>query len=165
MSDGLLGQDLVTAQVGVLGSMLIDEAAVGPVMARVTEDAFVTPQYRLIFQAARRVFDAGRPVDPITINEALGGASGEQLLALMEQTPTAANCDAYVELLLRASRRHRLRELGEQLADAADDEAAERAVDAINRLQCQRPEVRITGLSAAYSDFFDRQRAGMEAAP
>ena len=165
MSSSLLGQDLVTAQAGVLGSMLIDEACVGPVMARVAEDAFVTPQYRVIFQAARRVFDAGRPVDPITINEALGGTSGEQLVALMEQTPTSANCDAYVDLLLRSSRRHRLRELGEQLADAEDDEAAARAVDAINRLQCQRAEVRITSLEDAYAAFFQRQQGGKDAAP
>ena len=155
----------MTAQVGVLGSMLIDEAAVGPVMARVTEDAFVTPQYRMIFQAARRVFAAGQPVDPITVNEALGGQSGEALVAVMEQTPTAANCDAYVELLLSSSRLHRLRDLGGQLAEAEDAEAAERAVDAINRLQCERPTVPITGLEQALTAFFDRQNKGQAAAP
>ena len=41
------------------------------------------------------MFDAGRPVDPITVNEALGGQSGEQLVALMEQ----AACNAIAETL------------------------------------------------------------------
>ena len=44
----VLTQDLMNAQVGVLGSMLIDEECVGFVLSRVSERDFVTQQYGLI---------------------------------------------------------------------------------------------------------------------
>lgn len=39
-----LGSEAVSAEVGVLGSMLIDEAAVGPMVLRLSEEDFLTPE-------------------------------------------------------------------------------------------------------------------------
>ena len=50
----VLTQDLMNAQVGVLGSMLIDEECVGFVLSRVSERDFVTQQYQQLFWLVRR---------------------------------------------------------------------------------------------------------------
>lgn len=73
----VLTQDLMNAQVGVLGSMLIDEECVGFVLSRVSERDFVTQQYRSIFRAIRTLFREGLPTDAIAVREKLGGKLGD----------------------------------------------------------------------------------------
>lgn len=48
-----LSSEAISAEVGVLGSMLIDEAAVGPVMMAVSEEDFLTQEAKRVFQAIR----------------------------------------------------------------------------------------------------------------
>ena len=48
-ADPILSQSLMDAQVGVLGSMLIDESCVGLVLSQISERDFVSAQYRMIF--------------------------------------------------------------------------------------------------------------------
>ena len=73
----VLTQDLMNAQVGVLGSMLIDEECVGFVLSRVSERDFVTQQYRSIFRTIRALFREGLPTDAIAVREKLGGKLGD----------------------------------------------------------------------------------------
>ena len=83
------------AERAVLGAMLIDENIVSQVLAEVDERDFTSTANRLIFQAAREVFREGGHADAITINAKLGYASGspeqQQLIDLMEVTPTSAS--------------------------------------------------------------------------
>ena len=103
----VLTQDLMNAQVGVLGSMLIDEECVGFVLSRVSERDFVTQQYRSIFRAIRTLFREGLPTDAIAVREKLGGKLGDGwsklLTGIMDYTPTAANVDGYVQMLKEKS--------------------------------------------------------------
>ena len=91
------------AERAVLGAMLIDESIVSQVLAEVDERDFTSTANRLIFQAAREVFREGGHADAITINAKLGYASGspqqQQLIDLMEVTPTSASW-----ILIRLSR-------------------------------------------------------------
>ena len=48
--DAILSQRLLDAQVGVLGSMLIDPDTVPEVLSRVRDEDFAEKKYRLIFQ-------------------------------------------------------------------------------------------------------------------
>ena len=118
----LLSESLMTAAVGVLGSMLIDEAAVGPMLMAVAEDDFQLPEQRTIFRCMAQLYGQGQPVDAITVSEALGGKYRELMARYIEVTPTAANADAYAEALKKTSRLHRLRQIGEQLATAEEEE-------------------------------------------
>ena len=87
----VLTQDLMNAQVGVLGSMLIDEECAGFVLSRVSERDFVTQQYRSIFRAIRALFREGLPTDAIAVREKLGGKLGDGwsklLTGIMDYTP------------------------------------------------------------------------------
>ncbi len=54
-----LSSEAISAEVGVLGSMLIDEAAVGPVMMAVSEEDFLTQEAKRVFQAIRDRYARG----------------------------------------------------------------------------------------------------------
>ena len=83
--------------------MLIDPDTVGPTLSRVQALDFTTKQYRTIFQAIQALFRAGKPVDGITVRETVGGGFTQLLANLIDATPTAANLDAYIDLLKRSA--------------------------------------------------------------
>ena len=109
-----LSSEAISAEVGVLGSMLIDEAAVGPVMMAVSEEDFLTQEAKRVFQAIRDRYARGEPVDPLLIAADLGDAYRPVLAKYIDETVTAANAEGYARALKRTSRLYRLRRLGEE---------------------------------------------------
>ena len=152
----LLSQQLMTAAVGVLGSMLIDETAVGPMLLAVDESDFQDPVQRNVFRAFRELHGAGRSVDPILVNERLGGGYDKLLVSWMEATPTAANADAYAAALKRSSRLWRLRQIGDALAQSENEDACRGLIDQANLILCDRPGVRRVTMAQALKDWFRR---------
>ena len=134
----ILSEELMTAAVGVLGSMLIDENAVGPMLLAVEESDFQLPEHRHVFAAIRDLFRHGRPVDATLVNEALGRGYERLLADLMDRTPTAVHADAYAEALKRTSRLWQLRQLGDALS-ALDEEEHGRAL--IDRASARCEEI------------------------
>ena len=96
-------QRLIDAQIGVLGSMLLDENCIASVMTATREQNFVSTVYRNIYRAIRTLFAASKPVDYITVRTQLHADTGadytETLLEIRDCTPTAANVDEYVKML------------------------------------------------------------------
>ena len=155
-ADPILSQALLDAQTGVLGSMLIDADTVGPVMARTTAKDFRSPQHRLVYEAIRRLFDRGAPVDGVSVNAELGGNASAFLVQLMELTPTAANCDEYVALLKQSAALDELRILGERLSDAKDLDAARGMIEQAGTILSERNEIRVVSAAQGLSDFISR---------
>lgn len=156
MSETGLTQRLLTAEQGVLGSMLIDEETVGPMLMAVGEDDFQTTENRNLFRAIKELYGQGRVPDPILVNEYLGGSYGNLMAGLMEITPTAANATAYAEALRETSRLWRLRQIGEQLTQAASQEDCRELVDAANLVLCERSSVRRLDMNRGLKEFFVR---------
>ncbi len=150
------------AQVNVLGAMLIDPEAVGPLLHRLTAEDFIEGRYRNIFQAIKRLRGQGKDPDPLMVNDALGGNCRQILAELMEVTPTSANAEEYAAILHRAALQYRLSELGEQLAEAAASglDEARAVADKITALACEKPGVRIMDLRQCYEEFLDRHSEG-----
>lgn len=159
-SKGILSEELLTAAVGVLGSMLIDENAVGPMLLAVEESDFHLPEYRHVFAAIRDLFRHGRPVDAVLVNEAMGGGYERLLADLMDRTPTAVHADAYAEALKRTSRLWQLRQLGDELSSIDGEEQGRALIDQANLLFCQRASVRRLTMQEGYRAFFDRHGPG-----
>jgi len=152
----LLDQKMLSAAEGVLGSMLIDEKAVGPILQAVTEEDFLKPEYRSVFRAIRDLYGQGKPCDPILLNEYLGGDYGPLLLTLIDLTPTSANAGAYAEILRETSRLWRLREIGLQLNEAVELDACRELVDKANLLLSERSGVRRLDMERGFTEFFKR---------
>ncbi len=156
MSNKILSERLLTAEQGVLGSMLIDGETVGSMLMAVSEDDFQVPENRNIFRAFQELYGLGRTPDPILVNEHLGGAYGKLLAQLMEVTPTSANAKEYASSLRETSRLWRLRTVGEQLAQAADLGSCQELADQVNMLLCERCGVRRLDMRQGLKEFFIR---------
>lgn len=121
---------VLSTQAAVVGSLLIDPKICGELFAEVQCADFVTAEYRSVYEAARGLFFDGRPVDPVTVLDRMGGGTHvRQFLGeLMEVTPTSANWREYAALLREQARLWRLQAIGRQLAEAATlDEARQLA--------------------------------------
>lgn len=157
MSRGvMLAQVALEAQYSVLGAMLIDPDCVGEVLLRLKDQDFLEPTYRLAYQAIRKLYNAGKPTDALSVNDALGGESRQLLADCITLTPTAANVMEWVEILKRRALQYRLAELGDKLSEAVDLDEALGYVDEINAANCQKEGVKITGMKQAYEEFLDR---------
>ena len=159
--DAILSQRLLDAQVGVLGSMLIDPDTVPEVLSRVRGEDFAEKKYRLIFQAIQARFRAGQAIDPILVRETLGGGVDSPwtsiLQGLMDVTTTAAHVDDYVDALRASVTLSNLRTLGTQLAEADRLEDAQTLLDQMRAQQVSRPNVQAMDMAEGLERFLDRQ--------
>ena len=147
---------LLEAQQAVLGSMLIDEKTVGPVLQDVTPDDFTTGAYRQIFLAFRAQFASGAACDPVTVNARLGGKYDRLLMELIEITPTSANVKSYVAILKQEARIHRLQDVAQRMLEAEDEDALRALMSEANALSVERPGLRVVSMEDALSKFYVR---------
>lgn len=146
------------AQIGVLGSMLIDgEHTAGLVMQSLQPEDFTGPN-RTIFKVCRELFRAGRPIDPVPVSHKLGDEYKQMLLEIMELTPTAANVREYITLTAEQSRLDKLKSLGASMAGCVDAEEAQSLLAQANRVAGGRPSVRVVSMEQGLLDFYERQR-------
>lgn len=157
----LLGESMMSSAVGVLGSMLIDERAIGPMLMAVSEDDFHVPEQKRIYRAIRELYSEGSSVDAILVNDRLGGKYNEYLANILNATPTAANADAYARELRRSSRLWQLKEIGEAIGSADNEEDIRALIDKANLLFCDRGDVRRVTMEQAFREFFKR-KAGQD---
>ena len=149
------------AQIAIIGSMLIDDACIGDVLSAITADDFPSGAYKSTFQRIKSLFLAGRPIDPITVQEAMQGGDkyAEFLKECMLLTPSAANVLEYCDVLKRTTRLAKLNELGGLLQATASLEQAEEYIAKLNALMVERPGLRITTAAEAAKDFLERMQA------
>lgn len=152
----ILSEQLATSAEAVLGSMLIDPEAVGPMLMALDERDFKLPQLRAIFLALKDRYGKGLPTDPVLINEDLGGSYRELIGQMAAQTPTSANAGEYAALLKKSSQLWELREIGEALVQAEDPDACRELIDRANLLLCNRSGIRKLSMRDGFLDFFKR---------
>jgi len=150
------------AQVGVLGSILLEPELVGQVLAQVRPEDFTGPVYRAIYQTISRLFLAGRPVDAVLVREETSGMGdlGETLYQIMMLTPTAANVWEYVSALKEQAALAALREIGQKLETAPALELARELVDQANGVFSARPGTERLSARQLVEDFMDRHGEG-----
>lgn len=144
------------AQAGVLGSILLDSRWAGEVIHRTSESHY-TGEYRTLFQAIKKLFQKGDPIDPVTVLHAVGNEYRQTILTLMDLTPTATNCSAYIDLALEQSRLIALQALALELAGAPTVEAARELMAKANQTLADRPSARIVTMKDGFLDFCERQ--------
>lgn len=111
----------VWAEQSVIGSMLIDPRVVGLVMANLTESDFLLEADRRLFRAFQTRFAANQPIDSVLVCEAVAPGDKElraYVLQLMDLTPTAANVEAYIELVRENTRMTKGRGIGQEIVDS-----------------------------------------------
>ena len=96
----------IEAEQSVLGGLMLDNQAFDRVAELVVSQDFYTRTHKLIFEAMTALAEIGDPIDLITISESLeknnqlSGIGGFAYLAeIAKNTPSAANIDAYANIV------------------------------------------------------------------
>lgn len=98
------------AEMAVLGSMLLDEDAIGTAIESLDKNCFYKDDHRRIFEAILSLYNSNKAVDLITLTDELkksemleivGGVSF--LTALANSVPTSANISHYVSIVKEKS--------------------------------------------------------------
>ena len=110
------------AQKSVIGSMLIDERCVPLVFQKLRPEDFTEPTCRTVCRAIHKLFLEQRPLDSVTIVGAIKGGDSYVpfMREVMDETPTAANVEAYIDQVREASMMYRFRELCEKGIECSD---------------------------------------------
>ena len=105
INTGKLPPQNIEAEIGVLGSMLLDKECITLAIEKLTAQSFYKGSHGKIFQAVLEVYDRDQTVDIVTITEYLsrkkqledvGGAS--YISSLITQVPTTVNINNYITI-------------------------------------------------------------------
>lgn len=147
------------AEEAVLGAILIDAEHVLPaVVSRLRAEDFSDPTLRHLFEAARELFLAQKPVDPVTIGAAAGAPEdyGRVAAEIMQRTPTAANVAEYAEIVRRSAKLRALQSAGWEISQARDAETALALLREAEGLLADRENVKIRSYRDMAQNFLDR---------
>lgn len=126
------------AEQSLLGSMMLSVEAITEVLEIVESEDFYREAHRLIFEAVRRMYLDGEPVDTVTVSEtlakmgALEKVGGKPYIhTLANIVPTAANAKYYADIIARNATLRGLIRAATDIATIAYEspEDVERAVD------------------------------------
>lgn len=155
-------KDLVAAQASVIGSMLIDEKTLGPVLGQITAEDFISEPYRKLYFAIRKLFSAGEAVDPVTVVNALSGDTSvdwyDLVKGCLEVTPTAANVGVYVPIMRQQARLEHIRHLGGLLQVCQDEDTAREYIAQLEGHLVDNPRMRTVNMEQGLADFLERQK-------
>lgn len=137
------------AEQSVLGGLMLDNRAWDNVVDRLRETDFYRNEHKLIFRVMGRLMGLSKPLDVLTVSEALremhelDQAGGEvYLFELANNTPSAANIMAYADIVRERSVLRQMINVASDIAESAFDpqgraitellDTAERSVFAIS---------------------------------
>jgi replicative DNA helicase len=116
----------IEAEQSVLGGLMLDNEAWNKVSGHLIEGDFYRIEHRLIYRAVETLAGAAQPYDVVTIaewlsnNNQLDKAGGVSYLAtLVENTPTAANIEAYAAIVRERSVLRHLIQVGTEISGGA----------------------------------------------
>ena len=121
----------------MIGALLLDpEHTAGMIFAQARSEHFGDPSLRHVFEAARRLWNERRPVDPVTVLGAAGGDYEALLADCMRLTPTVRNTEVYLGLIRDSAKLSAIQTAALAISTATDlDSAAAAYEDLGSRLR------------------------------
>lgn len=118
----------IEAEQSVLGGLMLDNERWDTVSERVTQGDFYSRPHRTIFAQMQMLLEKGKPIDLITLSESLeqqgelDGVGGFAYLAeLSKNTPSAANINAYADIVRERAVVRDMISVANEIADAGYD--------------------------------------------
>jgi replicative DNA helicase len=116
------------AEQAVLGGLIIANTTWDQIADRLSDSDFYRRDHQLIFRAIRRLAEESMPFDPVTLSDWLDDQNQLEeagglpyLLALANDTPSAANVRAYADIIRERAIRRGLVRIAAEIADSAYD--------------------------------------------
>jgi len=142
----------VEAEQSVLGGLLLEASALDKIADLITDEDFYRQEHRLIYRQVVRLSEQAKPVDVITVAEALEIA-GEldkvgglpYLGGLAQNVPSAANIRRYGEIVRERSIMRKLAEVGGDIASSAYNPSGRDAAQLLDEAESKVFEIAEAG--------------------
>ncbi len=115
----------IEAEKAVIGSMIMDTDAVVAASEMITGDDFYQHQYGVLFDSMVELYNEGKPIDILTLQERLkikdvpeAFSSVEFIGDLLNSVPTSANVRHYAEMVSENAMLRKLIKVNEDIANA-----------------------------------------------
>lgn len=172
----LKGLVSVEAEQSVLGGLMLDNDRWDDVALVLCAEDFFSRSHQTYFREMKRLIDAAKPIDLITLTDALDqqkllesvGGFG-YAATLSKNTPSAANIVAYSEIVARFSRARQLAALGNDLtrevtAPRADisallEDAEKRIIDIAEKAEPEKGTSVLDGMGRLLNDLETRNQS------
>ena len=145
------------AQYSVIGSLLRepDEWA-GEIFQSATPAMFGNKALRHVFEAAREIWSAGTPVDPVTLGAKAGKEYSQTIVDCVNLTPTAVNCGAYLNILQEQARLSAMQVEALSISTAETVEDATESYEKIGKLLAATEDIEDYSLTEMIGMYLDR---------
>ena len=127
------------AEQSVIGGLLLDNERWDNVAERVLASDFYSRPHRIIFEAVKSLLEASKPLDLITLSEfleqreQLDDVGGFAYMAdLAKNTPSAANINAYADIVAERALVRNLIGVANEIADAGYDPQGRNSEDLLD---------------------------------
>lgn len=119
----------VDAEASLLGSILLDSDALVRIADTIKMDDFYDERHGLIFEAIMKLYEHRKPIDVLTLSNALSDAGNLEVIGgssylteLTNMVPTAAHAKHYADIIAQKAIRRRLIRASEEIAVLGFDE-------------------------------------------
>jgi replicative DNA helicase len=112
------------AERAVLGGLMLETHRFDTVIQVITETDFHGKNHQIIFESMSELVNENKPLDPLTVSEKLDNSNNlnrvggkNYLIELATSTPSAANLEAYAEIIRQRSITRKLLQANSEIAD------------------------------------------------
>ena len=159
----------VEAEQSVIGSMIMDRDAIMTASEVITSEDFYQSQYGVLFDAMLELYNEGKPVDLVTLQERLREkdvppeiSSLEFAKDLLDAVPTSANVRHYATIVQEKSMLRKLIKVNEEIANTCYL-AKERTEDILGYLGAHKREGQfLCGFSMETEHMLENSRAKLK---
>ena len=144
-----LNEQVREAERAVLGGLMLETERFDTVIQVINENDFQGKDHQIIFQSMSELIEDNKPLDPITVSEQLDNKNSlnkvggkNYLIELATSTPTAANLEAYAEIIRQRSISRKLMQANSEIGELINNpqgldgesllDEAERRIFALN---------------------------------
>lgn len=153
----LTGTAWKEAQRAVIGSLLIDpEHVAGLIFSRAKREHFGDAALLHVYDAALALWLDRKPIDAVTVLHEAGDAYEPLIRKCMQQTPTAANVESYLELIRSSSRMSAFRSAALRILDAADEAEAAAIFERMGQMLMDTEDVVDKSWTECVNEYLDR---------
>ncbi len=159
----------VDAEISLLGSILIDNEALGRIADKIHADDFYEKKHAIIYDAMISLYNTHKPVDLLTLSNELeekkrlreaGGSS--YLTVLTNSVPTSAHIEHYGEIVAQKSTRRKLISAAGDITNMGFDEEGDanellsRAEAAVFSVSQDNLKQELASIESILTESFDR---------
>lgn len=111
----------LNAEFGVLGSILINPSLMSAVDQKITSATFIEPRNKVIFEKINYLYEKKQKIDIITLVDSIKTDKEEfknYIIEILNATPTSANIDSYVEIILKYEKSRKAVEFANEIIDS-----------------------------------------------